>query len=150
MIKLDLSARPEAWHEVEIDIDGVSVPLRVRYWLLDKGEAARWTRQRLLLAQAIKTGQEETLFERLIQELSPEQISEIDALLRSRILDWDGLVDEQGVKIPVSPQTLDAILAQMRFWRPLFQGLIDASAGVAARKNALPGSTGGSTTSSHH
>jgi len=150
MIRISTTARPEAWHDIEVEIDGQTAAMRVKYWLLNKSEAAEWTKQRLALAKAVRTENEVETFDRLIGELSPEQFQRADTLLRARILDWD-LADAdnaEGAKLPVNDTTLSAILDQTRFWRPLLQGLIDASSGVAAKKTGSTGSGGGSTTSS--
>jgi hypothetical protein len=150
MIRISPTARPEAWHDIEVEIDGQTAPMRVRYWLLSKQEAAEWTKQRLALAKAVRTENEAETFDRLLDELSPEQFQRADTLLRARILDWN-LVDADspdGARLPVNEQTLSAILDQTRFWRPLLQGLVDASSGVAAKKTGSTGSAGGSTTSS--
>lgn len=145
MIRLSPTARPESWHDLEIVLDGESAPLRVQYWLLDKRAAADWSSRRLTLARAIRTEDEAKTFDLLLDELTPEQFATVDALLRERILAWD-LADEQGERLPVNPQTLALVLDQARFWRPLFQGLIDASSGVAAKKTDSTGSAGGLTT----
>ena len=148
MIRLSTTARPESWYDIEINIDGDTAPMRVKYHLLNKREAADWTGRRLGLAKAVRTEDEATTFDLLIEELEPEQMERVDALLRARVLDWDLQdADNDGAKLPANEQNLSVVLGQTRFWRPLFQGLLDASSGIAAKKTDATGSAGGSTTS---
>lgn len=140
MIRIAQSQTPEAWHDLEINFGADIEPaaMRVKYRLLSKSALAEWSGRRLSLAKAVRANDESTTFDLLLEELSPEQLARADALLRAHILDWD-LVDadaEKDARLPVNERTLTAILDQMRFWRPLLQGLIDASSGMAARKNA--------------
>lgn len=146
MIRLSPTARPEAWHTIEVNIDGDDAEMKVKYHLLDKKEAATWSSKRLHLAKAVRTDDEAKTFDLLLDDLAPEQLVIVDELLRQRIIAWDLFDDDAKETLPVNQQTLDAILAQTRFWRPLFQGLIDASSGIAAKKTDATGSTGGSTT----
>lgn len=147
MIRLSPNQRPEAWHDIEIDIDGETAAMRVRYWLLDKREAADWTSRRIALAKAVRSENEVETFERLLQDMSEEQMQRADSLLRERIVDWD-LVDadsEEGAKLAITAQNIALLLNQTRFWKPMLQGLIDASSGIALKKTASTGSDGGQT-----
>jgi len=149
MIRLSTTQRPEAWHTIEIPMDGEPAEMRVKYWLLSRDQATEYSLHRLELQKAIESKDDSTTFAMLAHELSPETVAEVDALLRERILDWD-LEDgdaPEGTKLALTPETLNAVLDQVRFWRPLFQGLINCSNGLGARKNASNGSGGGATTS---
>lgn len=141
MIRLSRNARPESWHTVQIPVDGEPTPMRVRYWLLSTKEAAQWARERLKgYAAVAKVGSDGAeALEFLLGELDPERIDAMSALLTERIVDWDladgDSVEDPPAKLPVTPETLAAVLERGDFLRPLFQGLLDASSG-AARKNA--------------
>lgn len=145
MIRFSASARPESWHTVQIPVDGEPTPMRVRYWLLGTKEAARFARERLkgyvAVSQGNAQGAVDTLgaVDFLLRELDDTHIDAMAELLRERILDWDladaESTDDPPAQLPVSPETVAAVLARGDFLRPLFQGLLDASSG-AARKNA--------------
>lgn len=140
MIRISLSKRPEAWHEIEIIWEGEPQPMRVRYWLLDTDEAAQWAAHRLALAKAVRTNDETATFDMLIDDLSPEQVKTVRNLLIERIVDWDlADADADGDKLDVNPGTVGAVLKKAMFWRPMFQGLLDASGGVAAKKTEATG-----------
>lgn len=146
MIRISTSARQEAWHEIDIDIDGEAAPMRVRYWLLSRAEASALNRRRFQASLAAKnaaTSEDQALavIDYLIDKLSPEQIEAAEALLRARILDWD-LQDadsESGATLPVTEQTLGVILDQARFFEPLYVGLIDASLAAVSKKTGSSG-----------
>lgn len=148
MIRVSTTHRPESWQPVEIPFDGELVEIRVKYRLLSKHEVAPYVRRQLCFAKAMKEENEARTFEMMLEDLDETQFAEVDAMLRERILDWD-LEDadgDRGTPLPVNEQTLSAVLDQVRFWKPMFLGLIRASNGMAARKNGSTGSVGGSTT----
>lgn len=138
MIRLAPNQRPESWTSIEINLDGEPQPLRVRYWLLSTLEAADWAAKRLRGLHAMRAD-EEAGFDYLLGQLSAEHIGQIRAMLLDRILDWDLEDAEQpGAKLPVTMANVTAVVDHGAFFRPLFQGLIDASSGDA-RKNGLSG-----------
>jgi len=136
MIRVSTTARQEAWQEVEIiDYDQNAQKVRVKYWLLSKSEAAPLTMRRLELGKAAKSDKDVAIFDLLIEEIGEEQQAKIDALLVQRIIDWD-IEDGDaapGTKLPVTAENITALISQVRFWRPLFSGLIDASTGAKAK-----------------
>lgn len=161
MIRIQPNARREAWHDIEINLDGETAPMRVRYWLLPRAEAGALNHKRYQVQAAVTKNADDAdekalkekalvVIDYLLNQYSPEQMAAAEALLRKHILDWD-LQDAdspEGAKLPVNEQTLNAILDQARFFEPLYLGLIDASLS-AAKKTGSTGSAGGSTTSSH-
>lgn len=142
MIRISLSQRPEAWHDVNVYFNNELGTMRVRYWLLLTREAAALERRRLRLLKASNgdPGQRAELAELLLEHLSEEFLAEGTALLQSRVLDWDLVEDEHGEHpgqpVPFTAANLDLLLAQKVFWLALWNGLVDASSGLAARKNA--------------
>ena len=138
MIRVSTSARQEAWHEIEIvDYDQTTQKVRVKYWLLNKSEASPWTCRRLELGKAAKSETDVALFDLLKEEISADQQAKMDRLLIERIVDWD-IEDadaEPGTKLAVTPETVGAVISQVRFWRPLFSGLLDASTGAKAKNS---------------
>lgn len=134
MIRLSTTQRPQAWTTIDVNLSGDLHPVRVCYWLLTTAEAARWSAERLQGMQAVRSDDPSGLTW-LLGELSPEHLARVRALLMERILDWEiEDADRPGERLPVNETTVSAILDLGHFFRPLFQGLLDASAG-AARKN---------------
>ncbi|MBV5274460.1 MAG: hypothetical protein JZU52_12725 [Lamprocystis purpurea] len=134
MIRLSPRARPEAWTTIDINLDGTPTPLRVRYWLLTPVAAAEFAAERLKGFAALKAETPEGL-DFLLHELAPDQLATVRALLLERVIDWDLVDADTGEALALTPESLSAVLDHGAFFRPLFQGLLDASSG-AARKNA--------------
>ena len=139
MIRISPNNRPESWTTIDINLDGEPQPMRVRYWLLSPVEAAAWAAERLKGWSAIKGKDEAAGLDYLLRELSADQIGRVRELLLERIIDWD-LADADSDAAPPTKLTLtaaskEAIIGHGAFFKPLFQGLLDASSG-AARKNA--------------
>lgn len=141
MIRLSPNARPECWTTIDVSLDGEPQAVRVRYWLLSPVETAQWAAERLRGFSAIRADSPEAI-EYLLSELDPAKIGQIRALLMERVLGWD-IADADSTETPpatlaVTPENLAAVIDHGAFFKPLFQGLLDASSG-AARKNASPG-----------
>lgn len=145
MIRLSPNQRPESWTTIDVPLDGDPAPVRVRYWLLSPTETAQWAAERLRGFSAIRADSPEAI-DYLLGELDPAKIGQIRDLLLERILDWD-IADADSpetppAKLPVTADTKAAVIDHGAFFKPLFQGLLDASSG-AARKNASTGCAGG-------
>lgn len=141
MIRLSPNHRPESWTTIDINLDGEPTPVRVRYWLLSPAETAQWAAERLRGFSAIRADSPEAL-DYLLSELSPEKIAQVRALLMERLLDWD-IADADSdttppAKLAVTAESKAAVIDHGAFFKPLFQGLLDASSG-AARKNGSSG-----------
>lgn len=132
MIRIDLGARPEAWHTVQIAFDGELVPLKVKYWLYDKAKVDEIKHVQLERAKAAQDdGKDAVLLQVALEETSPEREAERRSELLKRIVDWD-LQDANSspaVKVPVTPENIAAVLDQARFAEPLWLGLLAASNG---------------------
>lgn len=146
MIRISQHVHPTAWYPVQVDLGEGPVDVRVRFRLLEKEQVALWQARRLALAAAIDGADAPQTYALLREDVSPEHLAEVEGLLREAIVEWeigDADSDDEDARLPVNAQTLSAVLRDMRLLRALFRGLVDASAGVAARKNASTGSAGG-------
>ena len=141
MIRLSPNHRPESWTTIEINLDGEPIPVRVRYWLLSTSETAQWAAERLRGIASLRADRPEAI-DYLLSELDQAKIQQIRDLLMQRILDWD-IADADSAtnppaKLDVTDENKSAVVDHGCFFKPLFQGLLDASSG-AARKNASSG-----------
>lgn len=141
MIRLSPTHRPESWTTIDINLDGDPTPVRVRYWLLSPTETAQWAAERLRGFASIRADSPEAI-DYLLSELDPAKIGQIRDLLMQRVLDWD-IADADSTatppaKLAVTEASKTAVIDHGAFFKPLFQGLLDASSG-AARKNASSG-----------
>lgn len=59
-----------------------------------------------------------------------------DKVLASKILGWEGVVDENDNAVPFSESTRDALLKDPAFYKAASKGLYQASRGEAAVKNS--------------
>lgn len=75
------------------------------------------------------------------QALTDARMSADDALLLSRVKDWDGIADQDDQPLPFSGDTLTALVNNELMRGVLLNGLIDASSG-ARSKNSQPGLAG--------
>jgi hypothetical protein len=73
--------------------------------------------------------------------LTDERVKADDAELRARVKGWSGIGDAAGEALPVTPENLQALLANALLRDVLLAGLIEASTG-ARGKNSLPGLAG--------
>jgi len=142
-LKYNLNGRREYWTGIELpDEDGEATEVRVKYWLLPKGEADAQLKHQLEIAKLAREGEGEHV-DIVLDDLSDEERAKVRAQLCERVLDWD-LEDgtkADGSKLPVSPDTVgaifdhDAVLGQA-----LYNGLMLASRGnVAAKKTRKRG-----------
>ena len=141
MIRLSPNQRPESWTTIDINLDGEPTPARVRFWLLSPTDSAKWAAERLRGLNAIRADSPEGL-DYLLSELAPDRIAQVRDLLMERLLDWD-IADADSdatppAKLAVTAEAKAAVIAHGAFFKPLFQGLLDASSG-AARKNGSSG-----------
>jgi len=113
--------------------DGERADARVRYHTWTPEELAERRRERLEVARAVRQD-DDAGFELLLSRLSADKIAEMRQVLSARIIEWD-LQDAAGEPIPVSADTVRAVL-DLPGWLPaLWDGLFGASEGAAA-KNA--------------
>ena len=133
MLRLDLSAAPLVWHTVRIPTDEEPAELRVRYRILRKDAVDARSAERLELARLVRTGEEAEALRAIMERLSDEQRERLRADVLGAIAEWD-LQDLDGQPVPVTAQTVGALLDYGIYLMPLYDGLIDASNG-AARKN---------------
>lgn len=134
MLRLDLSATPMAWNTVKIPTDDEPAELRVRYRILRKDDVDVRSTDRLELARLVKAGDEVEALAAIMDRLAPEQRERMRSDVLSAIAEWD-LQDMDGNPVPVTAETVWALLDYGIYLMPLYDGLIEASNG-AARKNA--------------
>lgn len=151
MIRIDLTQPPTRWHAVTVlDDQGEPAEIRVQYALLDLEAVTAYRRDQMQLgvqgAASRDDGAAQADFLRsLLDRMSPEQLAERRAVLRTHILGWD-LVDPDQVPLPCTPEIIAAVVGRADFFAPLFEGLLEASEG-APKRGAGNGSAGGRTTS---
>lgn len=134
MIRVDLSQAPQVAHEVKVQLGGEAATLQVTYRILTKAQADERSAERLRLAKTVRAGDESAALDAILERLTPEQRERLRADLVGAIVAWD-LADADGNPLPVTPETVGAVLDYGPFLLPLHEGLIEASNG-AARKNA--------------
>lgn len=135
MIRVDLTKAPEVWHEVKVALgEAEPATLRVCYRILTKAQVDERSAERLRLAKTVRAGDESAALDAILERLTPEQRERLRADLVGAIVAWD-LADADGNPLPVTPETVGAVLDYGPFLLPLHEGLIEASNG-AARKNA--------------
>lgn len=134
MLRLDLSATPMAWNTVKIPTDDEPAELRVRYRILRKDDVDVRSTDRLELARLVRAGDEVEALAAIMDRLAPEQRDRMRSDVLSSIAEWD-LQDMDGNPVPVTAETVGALLDYGIYLMPLYDGLIEASNG-AARKNA--------------
>lgn len=134
MIRIDLTSPPLVWQDVRVPVDGELQALRVRYAILNKGEVDARSRRRLELAVAVKSGDELQALTDILERLSAEEVERMRADLRAAVREWE-LADPAGNPIPVTPQTLEAVLDYGIYLLPLYDGLLEASNGARAKNS---------------
>lgn len=135
MIKLDLSADPTAQKTIEIRLGDKVEKMKVTYRIFDREEASELMRKQLDDAERIFAAgdsDQEARLAALHESLSPKKQEEIEDELVERIVEWD-LLDTDRVPLPVTPENISAVLRHGPFFRPLWQGLIDASTGAKSK-----------------
>lgn len=151
MIRIDLSKEPLRWRDIELyDDEGEEQAARVQYAVLPVPEAIAYRRAQMELA-AKGTGISEedgasqrAFLEAVMERMSPEDIAARREMLHAKVRGWN-FVDANEQPLPVTPEVLDALMDDGRFFGPLWEGLLAASESIG-KKSGRSGSTGGSTT----
>jgi hypothetical protein len=134
MLRIDLSQAPEVWHEVRVALGEEPAAVRVRYRILTKAELDALTGERLRLAKSVRGGDESAALDAVLERLTPEAREAMRAAVLRALTAWD-LADPEGNPLPVTPESVGAVLDYGPFLLPFYEGLLEASSG-AARKNA--------------
>lgn len=134
MLRINTSAAPLVWHTVQINQDGESTAVKVRYRILTKDAVDARSADRLALARTVRGGDEGKALDAIIERLTPDQRESMRIDLRRAVAEWD-IADQDGAPLAVTPETLDAVLAYGIYLLPLYDGLIEASNGAAAKNS---------------
>lgn len=148
MLRIDLSIPPALWYPAELPTEHGTSEVLIRFALLDTDEAAVASAQRLRLMRAVATSDFDAAYAAMLEALDPAEIATLREVLGRHILDWEIEDATTQKRLPVTEQTLAAVLGRAAWLRPIWSALIDASTGPGLKKTAPTGSTGGSTTSS--
>ena len=142
MIRIALTSTPLIWFPAELPLDDGSVVSAPIYWrALDAAAANAEAHRRLALTRAFSEDPARA-WELLAEQTSAPEVERIASLLRAHIVGWEFVDDATGDPIPVTPETLAAVVGRAAWLRPLWSALIDASTAPGLKKSSAPGSAG--------
>lgn len=139
MIRYSTQQKPEVWHTVEIELEDTPEALDVRYRLLPMEDASARRQEMFRLGAEINDDSfsEAKRLGMLAEQFSPEDLRARQKTLAAHITDWslgDAQAEDPDAKLSVTATNLEAVLADPRFFGPLWSGLLDASLGAKKKR----------------